>query len=394
MSITVSTHGRSGQYIERISRNRGMVTGTITFGSSYAEGGESISDITKYFWSTNRTAFSCITNLVVEMPGGYFAYLDNSTPGSEVVRVKQTGVPPIVYEEPATAAAKVATLEYPAAWIINVCTTGQNEALRATASTLADSQCSLTAAPSAGAQTKINTYGATDALLVTYATQSFRGLLDLLVYEEAVTLVTGNNNLANPMMAFGYCDAATTGLLLPVDTADTAAAGEVEIKFNAATAQLAINAAQNGEAAKATYLKAPTSGTWLYDHWVPDEDPTKAGSDPYTQAFKYPLAMWNITGALTVNSGVTQKIVDQGITAAAGEVNTRWGISNYELLATVGAAPVAGHVWGAKSNVTVTAGNYIKGQPWEIPTDAIEVPASDLSGLGACKFYAIGYTRT
>jgi hypothetical protein len=272
--------------------------------------------------------------------------------------------PPIVFEEKHTAVSNAVTLDYPAAWIINVCTTGQNEALTGRGDTLVDNECKLTSAIADNVRTGLTTFGATDTVYVTYATQAWAELYALLVQEEAVTLATGDNNLANKMAAFGYCYDATTGLLLPVDVADTTAAGEVGIKFNAATAQLNINAAQDGHSAVATYLKMPDSGTWLYDRWVTDEDPTKAGADPYTQSFDYPLLMWGITGCLTVNGGATQTIVDEAIAAAAGEANTHWA---YRGTAPDGTAMAAEQIWITKSNVTVTAGNYIKGHPWEIP---------------------------
>ena len=373
MALTVSNINNS------MFGNKLAIMADIAFDSSYVFGGEEL--------IANKFGLSTIERMIVDTRKGYTFEYDTTNEKLKVF----AQAPPMVTEETHTAVAKIVTLDYPAAWIINVCTTGQNEALSAVDDTLADHQCKLTAVIADGVRTQITTYGATDTILVTYVTQAWAELYALLVQEEAVTLATGNVNLANKMGAFGYCYDATSGLLLPVDVADTTASGEVGIKFNSATAQLNIHSDEDGHAAVVTYLKMPSSGTWLYDHWITDEDPAKAGSGPYTQAFDHPLLVWGITGCLTVDSGTTQKIVDQGITAAAGEINTRYG--HYDLLATVGVAPEAGHVWGATSDVTVTAGNYITGHPWEIPGLApLEVKnATDLSGLTGVKVMAIGY---
>jgi len=100
--------------------------------------------------------------------------------------------------------------------------------------------------------------------------------------------------------------------------------------------------------------------------------------------------LWCITGALTVNSGATQAIIDTATTAAAGEASINWGKGPGDLLAAAGVAPTEGFVFGAKSNVTVTAGAYIKGYVTEIPTVMLEVKdgtvLSDLSGVEIMAF--------
>ncbi len=364
-----------------VAGNKRRHTAQIAFDSSYPWGGESL--------TAANLGLTGIDQIQIFPQNGYFFEFDYTNNKVKVF----SNAPPIVYEEKHVAVAKAVTLDYPAAWIINVCTTGQNEAWVKRGATLSDNQFKLSAAIADGARTGISTFGATDTIYVTYVTQAWKELYDLLVQEEAVTLATGNNNLANKMAAFGHCDAATSGVLLPVDVADTTASGEVGIKFNAATAQLNVHSDENGQAAVCTYLKTPSDNTWLADHWVYDEDPAKAGSDPYTQSFNRPLLVWGISGALTVNGGATQVIIDESTTAAAGEATHAWGKSHLDVLATVGVAPVDGHVWGCKSNVTVTAGNYIFGYAWEIPNLVpLEVKdATDLSGLTGVRLEAIGY---
>ena len=276
--------------------------------------------------------------------------------------------PPIIYEEKHTAVANLVTLDYPAAWIMNVCQAGQNMAWgksQALGDLAANTFC-VVGSMEDGVRTQLYTDGSTDTIYVTYVTQAWAELYAQLVQEEALTLATGANTIANKMMAFGFCEAATTGILLPEDIGDVTADGSVGIKMGYATGALDINAAQDAETAVLTYLAEPASG-FLTDRFVEDENPAKAGGDPYTQAFDFPLLVWCITGALTVSGGATQVIIDTATTAAAGEATINWGKGAGDLLATAGVAPTEGFVFGLKSNLTVTAGAYIKGYPWEIP---------------------------
>lgn len=370
---------------ERISRNLMMLTGSVLFDNSYAFGGETATDISKYFKGE--------LSVVFEQAEGLTFQWDATNNKIQVFGP----APPIVFEEKHTAVAKAVTLDYPAAWIVNVCTAGQNEELQEVGATLSDNQCALTAAIAQGTRTGITTYGATDVIYVTYATQAWRELYMLLQQEEAVTLATGANDLTYAPMAFGYCSAVTTGSLTPVDIADTTADGEVGVDFTVAagvgTSALDINAAQDTETAKVTYLQKPAATTWIGTRLVADEDPAKAGGDPYTQMYDFPLLMWCISGYHTVDTGASLSIIESGVTAATGEITIMdWDSRGYDLLAGVGVAPGAGHGWGAKDNVSTTAGCYIKGHPWEIPNLVpLEVPnATNLSHLTAVRFIAIG----
>lgn len=354
----------------------------LAFPSSYAFGGETLD----YRIDPGMTRVDMVHIPPVK---GYTLEYDYT---NRKVKVFAPALP-IIYEEKHTAVAYTVTLDHPAAWIMNVCKTGQNMAwgkIQAYGSLAANTFC-LTAAIADGVRTQLTTPGETDAIIVTYVTQAWAELYACLVQEEAVTLATGANDLANKMMAFGFCEAATTGILLPEDIADTTASGSVGIKMGYATGALDAHADENTQAAVVTYLAEPASG-WLHDRFIEDEDPTKAGADPYTQAFDFPLLVWCITGALTVTGGATQVIVDIATTAAAGEATINWGKGPGDLLATAGVPPTEGFVFGLKSNLTVTAGAYIKGYPWEIPgLVPLEVKnATDLSGLTGLKAMLIG----
>lgn len=157
---------------------------------------------------------------------------------------------------------------------------------------------------------------------VTYITQAWKDVWDNLVQDEAITLATGANTLAsgNKVLACMYIDqtTATAAALTMVDEDDTAASGEIEIAFNAATDQFTANAAQDAKAVKTTYIKVPSSG-FLYDRAFNNETATKVGADPYLNTFSKSILLWGYTGQLPVNTGVTQRMIDFATTPAAGE---------------------------------------------------------------------------
>jgi len=382
MAVTVGlTDQRAPQ---KVAHNYYMLHGTITFDDSYPAGGESLGALlsTKFFTKLQTIQFF----------GDLKGYSLDYDYDNDKVKVK-ANAPAIVIEEKHTAVGKAVTLDYPAAFIINVCTAGQNEALTGTADTLADNECQLSAAIADGVPTGIGTYGATDTIYVTYVTQAWRALYDLLVQEEEIAIATGLVSLAYAPMGLMYVYADTTGLLLPVDIAEAGdvADGEVCIDFTVAagvgTNALRFNAAQNEEVGYVTYLKKPSSG-WIADRLVADENPTASGADPFLNTFDFPCLAWLLTGCAIVDNGVTQKLIEQAATPAAGEINCNWNPGNVQ---GTGAAPAAGFVIGGKSNVTVTAGAYIKGQPWEIP-DLVPLEVkngTDLSGL-TVRFIAFG----
>lgn len=372
MALTVGSATRSKLANKRFEMR------DIAFDSSYAYGGESF-DYTSY-------GFSAVDRVTFEPKNGYTFEYDYT---NKTVKAF-SNAPAIIYEEKHTAVGNLITLDYPAAWIVCVTQAGQNMAWGqsvAAASLAANTFC-VVGTIADGVRTQIYTDGATDTVYVTYATQAWAELYHQLVQEEAVTLATGANTLANKVMAIGFVEDATDGILLPVDIADTTADGEVGVKMGYATGALDCNAGQNAHAAVVTYLAEPTSG-WLTDRFIEDEDPTKAGSDPYTQTFDRPLLLWCFGAYAACTGQATQVFIEQDATAAAGECNTNWG---YTGPAGTGAAPAAGFVIGLKSNLTVTAGAYLFGYPWEIPglTQLECKNGSNLASLTAVKATLIG----
>src|SRR5512137_2769801 len=106
--------------------------GTITFDSSYPEGGES-------FDSMSLLGMNKIDSLIIEGKEGYTFEYDKTN--EKVRAMLQRYVPPIRYDErhviDSTYKAK---LDFPAAYIMNVCKAGQSIPMRSTGVTPAANQ--------------------------------------------------------------------------------------------------------------------------------------------------------------------------------------------------------------------------------------------------------------
>lgn len=97
--------------VERTSRNLSMVTGSVTFDTSYPTGGEVCTDISKLFGGGEFV-------VIFENKGGYTFEWDKVNN-----KVKAfTNAPPIVFEEAFDADSDLVTLKYPVAHIDYVAT--------------------------------------------------------------------------------------------------------------------------------------------------------------------------------------------------------------------------------------------------------------------------------
>ena len=360
MTVSISQVGRGQSYIPKLFEI------DIT---SYTAGGETI--------NASALGLSQVDH-VIAMPNekGFIPVWDKSNGKMKMM----TNAPAIVIEEKHTAVSNVLTLDYPAAWIIAVAQTGQAMAWEKTGTahgSLSASSFCLTSAISDGVQTGITTDGATDTVYVTYVTQAWAELYALLVQDEAVTIATGAKDLANEIMAFGYCHDATDGDLLPVEITDTTATAEVGVKYGYATGALDFHSDQNTHVAAVTYLKTAATGSFIADRYIADEDPAKSGGDPYINTFDFPMLLWCISGYVPSTGQTTMAIIDQATTCASGEANTQWLQPGTGVIpnTTTGAAPAAGSSFGGKDNITATAGAYIKGLITEVVTVPIEIQA-------------------
>lgn len=236
----------------------------------------------------------------------------------------------------------------------------------------------------------ITVYDLSEPVYVTYITQAWRDVWDNLVQDEAVTLASGAAaDMANAPLAIMYVDrtSATAKALTIIDEDDTAASGEVAIYLNQATGAIkASHADENAKVCKVTYLKVPSSG-FLADRVFTNETAAKAGSDPYTNTFDYPILIWAYTGQVPINGGTTQRLIDYAGTPAAGEAVIDWFTPG----ARGAGAPATGTVIGTKSDVTATGAgvwgtiNEVQGlQPLEVRD------GSDLSALTSVRMILFG----
>ena len=365
----------------------------LAFDSSYPAGGESLTAL--------NLGLQKIYQIRMSTKDGYSFEYDYTNSQIKVF----ADAPAIVYEEKHTASTNAVTLDYPAAWIINIADTTSNQKLvktgTAAASLGADEVC-LTSAIADGTRTTLTTAGASDVIYVTYVTQAWAEIYDLLVQEEALTVASGTNNLTYSLMALGYVYAQSTLVdLTPVDIADTTASGEIGVDFGTAYSVLDANAAQDGYTTLVTYLKMPSSG-WLFDRFIDDEDPTEAAATGNYSSYTldYPILLWNLTGFAMADGGPSFPIAlsDQALPASGSytpaKINWKFGGA-----ATIGGAQATGGTiitTDARFGGTVkpiTQAAYLKGWIWEIPnTVPLEVKnAKDLSGLTSVKVQVIGY---
>jgi hypothetical protein len=232
-------------------------------------------------------------------------------------------------------------------------------------------------------------YALDEAVYLTYVTQAWKEVWDSLVQDESITLASAATTcLANKACAIMYADrtSATAKALTLIDEDDTAASGEVAFYLNQTLTNVkASHADENAKVAKVTYLKTPASG-FLANRAFDNEGATKAGEDPFTNTFDYPILIWGYTGQVPINSGTTQRLLPYMGTPAAGEAVIDWftpGIRG-------AGAPATGTVIGTKSDVTAT-GAGIWGVLSEIAGRPLEVSeGEDLSGLGSFDVIIIG----
>jgi hypothetical protein len=236
----------------------------------------------------------------------------------------------------------------------------------------------------------ITVYDITEPVFITYVTQAWADVWDNLVQDETITLATGANTLdsGNKILACMYIDqtTSTAAALTMIDEDDTVASGEVDLKLNSTTAQFTVHSGQNAKAVKTTYIKVPSSG-FLEDRVFTNEAATKAGADPYTNTFDYPILLWAYTGQVPVNGQTTLRLIEYAGTPATGEAVIDW----YGLGARGADAPAVGTEVGIKDNQTAT-GAGVWGRINEIQNlKPLEIKdGTTLSGLTSVKGIFIG----
>jgi len=440
MSITVTVdNDGSGMKSQRISRDFVQITGTITFDTSYDEGGESISDIMSHFYTAAPTVHTPIKFLEVDLPNGFTATLDVSTPGSEVVKVWNPHVPPIVHEEELEGADDLAYLKYPAAHIEYVSSEAKPFAPifgGVTPTTgmvaIAMGYNTTTGVHTKGTRTSLTFYAA-DGIDLTYgAAGAFATGMVCSYVTQAWKEVADNMESCKLLMDGSDITAAATGYWSPQTTTWTQASPDV---LTLGTDLIAITSHtwSNGGTISTPTAVLGTAGTVTAGGDI-EVDMVKAGSAEilYLAADTVDAAgdiLWiqyiKRPAALALAGGFLSTRFRNTVIAASGDDCIFTG--NPLMYATCGQIPSAATAKAHKltcefdtlaaqeaqwtdalerpnsSGIPTilshgdTDTNYhpawIEGAIGEIETQAIEVPGANYSGWGACRFRAIGYGR-
>lgn len=347
--------------------NKRIAHANLAFDSSYAYGGEEFTSTVK-----TQLGLANIDYVLAEPTKGVNFEYDYSNNKLKAY----LAAPAIVYDEKQTAVNNLVTLDYPAAFIVNVAKAGVNQAMRSVGASLGGDECALTALMEYGVRTRITTHGATDTIFVTYITQAWLDVWTNLVQEEVITLATGANNIANAMLAFMYADQITAPVtkLVPIDQDDAVATGEIDLLLGNATGALTVHADQNAKTIKLTYLKKP-SGGFLADRAFTNATMLESGTGVNTLPL-YPLLLWGYAGYAPIFEATTSTLINMVDTPGAGEANFTKTTSVLQF-GNDNAAGTAAGVWGFPHEI-----------PGLVPLEVRN--GTDLSGLTGVRVLVFG----
>lgn len=350
---------------------------SIALDSSYPAGGESI--------TPSEFGFSQFDMVMCEPSMGYTFEYDHTNDKLKAYR----RAPAIVVEEKHTSSSKALTLDYPAAWIMAVskADTGMVQVKSATSTAnLGTNEWCVSTTITDGERTTL-WIAASATVYVTYVTQAWDDVYNLLVQDEVTTAVAAGTTLDNTIWGFGYVAKATGTSLVPITDSDTAATGEVNVDLNTKTAALKFHASSSATVYYVTYLKAPAANSWLADRLVSDEN-TSTG---LATAFDKNVALWLYSGYALTSAATANKIITRGGTMKTKTCKIFWGDSKGTAQANAFAdqgTPYAG--LGAGSGICHDA-FYVDAKMWEIPTVPLEVPnGTDLSNVTGLRCVIIG----
>ncbi len=397
--------------------NKHSIMWDVAFDSSYRSGGE-ILDFTKY-------GFRKVDKIWIQDKDGY-SFEAKYTSGTSVLKVF-TEAPPMMWEEKHelqdTTGNTGFILDYPAAFIVNLVSSGGTNypIIYSSVTSMSPGFATLSAPIQGGVRTGISIYpitwllGGNTNFYVTYVTQAWQDVYELLVQNELMTGtgVTRHTISGNTIFGWGWAkqDGALTGVT-PIDLADTAATGEMGIDYgnNALSgATQAYNLVPTGtQQYYATYLKEPEGASWIHDRWINDEDAATGGTS--LMQLDRSLLLWLTSGYGFSTGDSSLRIVledqqtffcaDDGFLAAncgtqansgTSEMFTTWG---YRGEASDAAAPDDDQIWSVydDASMSMTHAVYLYGHPWEIPNLVpLEVPnGRDLSNLTGVRIWIIG----
>lgn len=363
--------------------NKKAIIMDLAFDSSYASGGES--------FDASLHGLSHVEQVIIEPSDGYSFVYDADNAKIKVM----ANAPVVVYEEAKivtqSGSTYSVTLDYPAAFIMNVATS--DTSILPVYSTGTEAQSAKYAVNLVeGTPTALyfNSAQNNTAVYITYATQAWKELWDNVVVGESCTVSNNSTNLAYNAIAIMAIAAAnsTAGYqansTLFLDKDDTAAAGEVAIDFTpaAANTSLTFAGASAVDTATVTYIKKPASG-FILNNWVEEETATLTAGN---QTSAYPVLLWGYANQVPINSKTTQTLIKEASTNSS--LNTDQAFFwNYHRGARGDASRIATDEQTAAATLT-----YIKGFPYEVRAIPLEVVNGlSLSGLTGVKAMVIGH---
>jgi len=373
MAITITTREKDPINIGGVDRAAVL---TVALDTSYPAGGETI--------TPSDYGFGDFDVVLAEPTDGYTFEYDHTN-----LKLKAyQDAPAMRIEEQHTSVSNVVTLDYPAAWIMSAAKTSTALIWNKTAigtAVLGTNHFCLRTAIVDGERTQLF-LDASATIYVSYITQAWTEIYNCLVQNESVVATTGDTNLANPIMGFGYCTNSTGDTIYtPVTISDTTATGEVGIDFAAGTATGALNFSQTiatSGTVYVTYLKTAAANSFVADRYTSDEDTT---TGTVAGTLTKPVAVWCNSGYGCTSASTINRMATRDATLVTSQFKVLWGQMGST---SARLQPVAG--FGATTGMMHGLA-YVSAYPWEIPTVPLEVPdGTDLSNVTGLKVRVFG----
>ena len=390
--------------------NKRVAMATVTFDSSYASGGESVS------LRDAGIRLGDVEHALIQSTNRNYSFEYDYE--NDKIKVFAPA-PAIVWEEKHTTGTGVTgfTLDYPAAYVVAVVNSGGTAypLIYSGSTTLGTATSCLSAPIQDGVRTGISVAATSGDFVVTYATQAWQDLYALLVQNELLTGTGVTRHTISGNTIFGYMCGTFGGSGVPlnvIEWTDTAGALEIGVDFgdyangHSGATQAVCLIPTGTKATYITYLKHPGdtgNDNWLMDRYVRDEN---AASGTSIHALDQPLLLWLQGQYVTMTGDPPHLIVleDQPVffnrvygsylggslgtdNSGCSEVLIRW---NYRAKVPVVDVPsLSDHqVWlsvDEANGTDLTHATYLYGHPWEIPNLVpLEVTnGTDLSNITA-----------
>lgn len=400
----VASPAMAGLTISNIERmnfgNKNAVVCDVAFDSSYNYQGETLAGVS--------LGMTQIDKVIATSDKGFSFVYDYT---NSKLKALANG-PPIVYDEKISiTAASGATLTYPAAWVIQVNDSAGNNCLWSSSGATkfnGANRWATNALMERGVRTGI-TCDAVDTYYVTYVTQAWDEVFNMLVQASPFTVPSTQGSHASPwacpaghtIFAIGAMNHSGITVFVPYEfgaAAGTSTAQTIGIDYGQSGTSTSYlvpprGASYVGQQVYMTYLKYPPKGSWLESRYVTFEEAYGVFAGSSIFSVSKPVLIWGTSGEVVNRSGTTNSHLGTSLgtntTAGVSLAVVQWNIHNLEQAALK---------WQYQTKFIDQSGvspvaSYAYGYPWEIPgLKPLEVPnGTNLSGLTGVKLIVIGY---